>query len=77
MALVREMTMRTGIAGQRTIDVKVEYSGAGPDRYTFVGTVYGEPGPVVMVHGTTQTFVHDPARFGDLFGSDWVLRFFE
>lgn len=76
MAKVHKMRATSGVAGQRVIDVDVEHDGApGVDRYTFVGSVYGAPGPVVMVHGSTQSFVYHPGRFGGRFDADWVLRF--
>lgn len=40
-----------------------------------VGSVYGSPGPVVMVTGPVQVFVVDPHRFGDTFDAAWAYRF--
>jgi len=77
MAKVVDMRHRSGIAGQKQIDARVAYDGGPDEWYTFVGSVYGEPGPVVMVVGTYETFVYEPSRFGEVFGSDWVLTFFE
>ena len=43
--------------------------------HTFVGSVYGEPGPVVAIIGGMQNFVDSPARFGDTFDAAWAYRF--
>jgi hypothetical protein len=72
-----------GVAGQLAYSVSVAYQL--PDGtmerasvVTFTGSVYGTPGPVVMVTpGIPRgTFVTDPGRFGETFGPEWVRAFF-
>lgn len=64
-----------GVAGQYALVASVQYENEAPDEVSFVGSIYG--GPVVMVLSSgTQTFVHDPGRFGE-FGEQWVRNFFE
>jgi hypothetical protein len=62
-----------GIAGQFAVNARVGYQDEAPRDVAFVGSVYG--GPVVMRTEGMETFVTDPARFGD-FGTEWVQRFF-
>lgn len=47
------------------------------DEYTvhLVGSVYGSPGPVVLVSHGVESFVTDPARFGETFDAAWAYRF--
>jgi hypothetical protein len=77
---VHKVKRHTGIAGQFSVSVELEYTGEGRSSVSFVGSVYG--GPVIMVSNTSgrrvETFVTDPSRFGD-FGADgiaWARRFF-
>jgi hypothetical protein len=65
-------------ASLRSIVATIQYTGEDPKRVEFVGPSksVGGPGPVVMIVRGYQTFVTDPARFGD-FGPEWVRRFFE
>ena len=63
---------RTGIAGQFSVTAITDDG----DSVTFVGDVYGAPGPVVMITPAgSQVFVTDPGRFGAKFGTEWVKRF--
>lgn len=73
-SLVCNIRRHAGIAGQFSVSADVHYPGEEARLVTFVGSVYG--GPVVMQTGRVETFVTDPARFGE-FGEDWVRRFFE
>lgn len=72
-----------GVAGQVAYAVTTTYSGpAGdpigdPTTTTFVGSIYGQPGPIVMILGDGyQTHVVDADRFGSTFDAEWVRRFF-
>lgn len=67
-----------GIAGQVSYTATVRYEDEGPEVVTFVGSVYGAPGPVVMqTEGNPEgLFVNDPIRFGSEFNTTWVRRFF-
>ena len=73
------LKQRVGIAGQ--ISVTAAYTGiCDEEEYTrvFVGSTYGDPGPVVMIdEGGHQVFVTDPSRFGERFGTQWVRRFLD
>ncbi|MGO9154385.1 hypothetical protein [Mycobacterium sp.] len=69
---VHRITRRDGVAGQVSYTARVTY-GDDPFEITFVGSVYG--GPVLMVDNTWETWVDEPARFGDL-SAAWVRRFF-
>lgn len=64
------------LADRRVFTVDVQYPGEQPKRVQFAGPSRDIVGPVVMISGGGQTFVHDPSRFGP-FGRDWVRRFFE
>lgn len=67
---------RSGIAGQ------VRYAIARKDEHgihnaVFVGTVYGTPGPVVMIMmDGVQVHVTDPSRFGPSFDEEWIRNFY-
>ena len=63
-----------GIAGQFPVTARIGYVDEAPREVTFTGSVYG--GPVVMQSGNVQTFVTNAARFGTVFGVEWVRRFF-
>jgi hypothetical protein len=74
---VWNLTKHAGIAGQFSVSAIVQYPDEPAERIEFVGSVYG--GPVVMVLPSgNQTFVSDPARFGEFSESatTWVRRFF-
>lgn len=67
-----------GIAGQFSVAVTVSFPEGDDCTAEFVGSSYGEPGPVIMVSPAgAQTFVTDPGRFGATFGEKWVRRFVE
>lgn len=69
-----EIRRANGIAGQVSYSVAVTYPGEAVSTVQFIGSTYG--GPVVMVSASgMQTFVKDPARFGE-FGPEWVRSFF-
>jgi hypothetical protein len=81
---------RSGIAGQYAITARVGYPDEAPRDVTFIGSVYGGP-VIMRTEvsrnvstleeaqwwetKTVETFVTDPARFGD-FGEAWVRAFF-
>jgi hypothetical protein len=67
-----------GIAGQLAYSVSVAYPGERASVVTFTGSVYGAPGPVVMVTpgNPRGMFVTAPERFGETFGPAWVRAFF-
>lgn len=78
MAKIEKITRNAGIAGQFSVTVTVSFPEGDDVTATFVGSSYGEPGPVVMISPTgIQTFVTDPGRFGVTFGEKWVRRFAE
>lgn len=62
---------RRGIAGQVAYDVVRENEWT-----TFVGSIYGTPGPVVMVGHFGEMFVVDSSRFGERFDRAWIERFY-
>jgi hypothetical protein len=62
-----------GIAGQFSVTARVAYPDEPARDVTFIGSVYG--GPVIMRSDGRETFVTDPARFGE-FGEAWVRAFF-
>lgn len=73
-----------GIAGQIAFHVDVTittYPHADGETVTdestvhLVGSVYGSPGPVVFVHNGNESFIVDPARFGETFDAAWAYRF--
>lgn len=73
--LLGEIRREVGVAGQISYTVAVTYPGEPASSVQFVSSVYG--GPVAMVtESGMQTFVDDPARFGE-FGPEWVRRFFD
>lgn len=68
----------TGAAGGIAYTVTVTYPpahGGTSHRVTFAGSVYGSPGPVLML--PADIFVDDPGRFGERLSPGWVRRFFE
>jgi len=66
----------TGIAGQVSYVVRVQYDGEEEMTTQFVGQLGETGGPVVAINPNGhQMFVTDPARFG-AFGPEWVRRFF-
>ena len=78
---VKSLRARHGIAGQLAVNATVLYEftdgSTSEHRAQFVGSGYGTPGPVVIVHESgAQFFVYDPARFGSSFGVNWVAEFY-
>ena len=68
---------RSGVAGQVAYTVAVTYPGERPHAVTFVGTLYGAPGPVFMETGAhCMVHVDAPERFGDKFSAAWVRAFY-
>jgi hypothetical protein len=66
-----------GVAGQVSYVAFVEYEDEPVSMVGFSGSVYGSPGPVVMITGNNvQTFVSEPGRFGQTFDEAWVRKFF-
>lgn len=78
-ARITAITKRDGVAGQVAYDVDVDYDGI-PFSTTFIGTIYGGPGPVVMLSGDKlapiETFVTEPERFGPKLNGDWIYAFY-
>ncbi len=73
---VTNVKRHAGIAGQFAVTATVTYAGEKPETIRFVGSVYGDGGPVVMVTPAgRELFVTDSGRFGE-FGAEWVRRFF-
>ena len=78
---VKSLRPRPGIAGQSAVNATVLYEftdGSTEEvQAQFVGSMYGTPGPVVvMLESGAQFFVDDPARFGGSFGVNWVIEFY-
>lgn len=64
-------------ANQWQIDAVIQYDGEEAQTVTFVGTFYGNPGPVVVIDKTWgQQNVRYPARYGESFGPEWIRRYF-
>lgn len=83
---IHDVTKRAGIAGQvaYTVDITTTTYPHNDDegetvtdesQLVLVGSVYGSPGPVVMMAGGMQIHVIDPTRFGDTFDAAWAYRF--
>lgn len=84
---VHDVRRTGGIAGQTSYSVDVttttyphhdEEGETVTDESTIVlyGSTYGTPGPVVLVTaGFGESFVTDPARFGEVFDAAWAYRF--
>lgn len=78
MAKVVSVKKTRGVAGQVSFVAFVEYEDEPVSMVGFAGSVYGSPGPVVMITGdNNQVFVTDPGRFGSKFDETWVRAFFE
>ena len=73
---VDKLVQTDGVAGQRMVIAHYKYPGEEPKQAVFVGTTYGEPGPVVMKVGGMEVFVREPDRFGQAFNKDWVIAFY-
>jgi hypothetical protein len=65
-----------GVAGQIVYTARVRYPDEESRDVAFSGSIYGSPGPIVMITDRGQTFVSDPERFGARFDRAWVLAFF-
>lgn len=81
---IHDVTRSTGIAGQvaytvvvtdRTYPHEEGETVTDESTLTFIGSIYGEPGPVVAVIGGHQMHVYEPSRFGHVFDSRWAYRF--
>lgn len=73
---ILSITRTTGVAGQVAYAATVQYPGEPRQAVTFVGSVYGTPGPVVFIMDGMQAFVIDASRFGEAFDTSWVRRFY-
>lgn len=60
-----------GVAGQ----VMYTYRDQNDHPVTFVGSVYGSPGPVYLILNWSQVRVVRPERYGPVFGRAWVQAF--
>lgn len=82
---VHDVRKSGGIAGQVAFHVDVttttyphEEGETVTDESTvvLVGSVYGSPGPVVLVvNSDQQMFITDPGRFGEVFDAAWAYRY--
>lgn len=83
---VHDVRKRAGIAGQVRYTVEVttttyphndEEGETVTDEYAvhLVGSVYGSPGPVMLVSNGVESYVVDPHRFGETFDAAWAYRF--
>lgn len=76
MATIISIDKTEGVAGQVQYIVTADWQSA---RYThsFVGTVYGDPGPVFLIlENGAQVPVAQPERFGVRFNEQWVRQFY-
>jgi hypothetical protein len=64
------------IVGAVAYEADVSY-GADRAKYTFVGSMFGSPGPVLLLIGNEPINVHQPERFGVRFNDDWVRNFYK
>jgi hypothetical protein len=87
---IERVRKSAGIAGQYAVTARVRYPGEPARDVTFIGSVYGGP-VIMRTEvsrnvstleeaqwwetKTVETFVTDPARFGE-FGEAWVRAFF-
>jgi hypothetical protein len=81
MPTVHNVKKTAGVAGQVQYTAVLSYPEEdGYSTVSFVGSCYGEPGPVLMITEATAAeggvFVTEPGRFGSKFGPEWVRRFF-
>lgn len=68
---------QAGVAGQVSYLATVQYPDEPAETVTLVGSVYGQPGPVVMISPSgNQAFVTNPGRCGPKFDEQWVRAFF-
>lgn len=67
-----------GVAGEVRYTAVVRYGDEDASTVSFFGSLFGEPGPVLMITEAFPegVFVTDPGRFGTKFGPDWVRKFF-
>lgn len=76
MSAIQKLKRTAGVAGQVAFDVTAQLHSDTYD-FGFVGTSYGEPGPVTLITASgLQVNVEDPARFGPVFDESWVRSFF-
>lgn len=76
-ATVHTVRRKCVFGGRVQYNAVVQYPGEARMTMRFVGPAHGCAGPVVMITpDDVQTFVADPARFGD-FGPKWVRKFYE
>lgn len=68
----------SGIGGQYCVSADVTYLGESTQRAHFIGNVYGEPGPVVIVTDCLPegAYVTDPGRFGHELSAQWVRNYY-
>lgn len=64
------------IVGAVAYEADVSY-GADRAKYTFIGSMFGSPGPVMLQIGVDLINVHQPERFGVRFNDDWVRNFYK
>ena len=77
--VVRNLRATTGMAGQRTVTVDVDYYGHEWEEHpsvSFVHNIYG--GSVVACFEKVQMFVYDAGQYGDTTKLDesWIRNFF-
>lgn len=77
---VLSVASKRGLADKITFDVRCryDYPDAAPEesRFGLVGSVYGSPGPIVLVQpGGGQTHVADAGRFGEVLDRNYAVRY--
>lgn len=76
---ILDLKRKDGIAGQIAYMALIQYPDEIESRQVqFIGSTYGNPGPVVMVTAANLDghAVTEPSRFGDSLNAEWVERFF-
>lgn len=83
---VIDVRVRTFDVGSRLVEVDFDeatyYLDAESDEHysgtvRFSGSIYGEPGPIAALIGTTGRGIHvtDPGRYGPVFDADWAINY--
>ena len=77
--VVRNLRATTGVAGQRTVTVDVDYYDREWEEHTSISFVrYIDGGPVVAFFGHVRMLVYDAEQYGDTNKLDesWIRNFF-
>lgn len=76
---LRHGIVRHGVGGQVAVTVTYRedygYDTVRDAVVTFIGSIYGHPGPVTLVTGGVTVFIDSPERFGDTLDLGYAVRF--